>query len=1019
MPSIGKVAFSMEAVKSFIKAERECEERYRNWTAIFDYDAVGEDELTLRRGIQVEVLSKDAKISGDEGWWTGKIGDKVGIFPSNFVTQQSYVDQISPQSHDRPFEIPFSEIELEDVIGVGGFGKVYRGIWRGEEVAVKAARQDPDEPLSVTAENVRQEAKLFWLCNHHHIVALKGVCLQEPNLCLVMEYARGGSLNRVFAGRRIPPDVLVDWAIQIARGMHYLHEEAPMPLIHRDLKSSNILIREKIENDELRNKTLLITDFGLAREVYKTTHMSAAGTYAWMAPEVIKSSTFSKSSDIWSYGVVLWELLTGETPYKGIDALAVAYGVGVNKLTLPIPTTCPTPFARILENCWDPEPHERPTFRDIMDILEEIAVSSFVDTPQDSFHTMQEDWKLEIQQMFDELRSKEKELRSREEELTKAALQQKLQEEVLKQREQELAEREIDLLERELNIMILQQIMSKPTPKKRKGKFKKSRLKLLKSGGKSISEPSDFRHNITVQQETAPYAAKGGTHLPSSPDSPPASPAYPRLRAIAYPVGGVKGKTWGPSTVQKDRHHRQSWMFGEGRWSKSAPNLEKSLRHLGGHSNIGALQELDPDYETDTEYYDEDEWPETLGETKLTAPPANIPCYNGTSAAASASASASGSTSATASDTGSLKRFTVKKRSDTVLYNMTVILASVAAGFDIRLSNTTAIHPRLHTAEEEPGNVKKNKDAFIGQRRDAYLAAVRDAFIEPESSYQYYQYSGSSGHHTYHGIQNRHRPTVNFDQPLRFTETTLSTGDGFSSSPSPSPRKSSDTDDSLIMFSATPDYQRQVSDSSSVFETPRTTPKTTPQRQFVKFEDSISRPVLAPTHQRTSSNCSTSSNPSHEYGSRDYQGGPDYRLPSPGIQCPPPPPRRQQSGGDYREHPERPGTLDIHPLAARPRTQGGILKYSSPSHTVKQSSNSPNQKGLPTPTTSDSGITGDDLSFMSARSRASPGSTPPHLTHFKTLLDIDVDGQSDDSTEPLVGNEKDGRKMSFSDLGEL
>ena len=82
------------------------------------------------------------------------------------------------------------------------------------------------------------------------------------------------------------------------------------------------------------------------------------------------------------------------------------------------------------------------------------------------------------------------ELRSREEELTKAALQQKIQEEVLRQREQELAEREIELVERELNIMILQQIMSKPTPKKRKGKFKKSRLKLLRSGGKSISEPS-------------------------------------------------------------------------------------------------------------------------------------------------------------------------------------------------------------------------------------------------------------------------------------------------------------------------------------------------------------------------------------------------------------------------------------------------------------------------------------------------------------------------------------------------
>lgn len=77
--------------------------------------------------------------------------------------------------------------------------------------------------------------------------------------------------------------------------------------------------------------------------------MSQAGTYAWMAPEVIKNSTFSKASDVWSYGVLLWELLTGETPYKGIDTLAVAYGVAVNKLTLPIPSTCPQPWRDLME----------------------------------------------------------------------------------------------------------------------------------------------------------------------------------------------------------------------------------------------------------------------------------------------------------------------------------------------------------------------------------------------------------------------------------------------------------------------------------------------------------------------------------------------------------------------------------------------------------------------------------------------------------------------------------------------
>ena len=70
-------------------------------------------------------------------------------------------------------------------------------------------------------------------------MSLKGVCLKPPKLCLVMEFARGGSLNRILAGRKIPPDVLVDWAIQIAKGMNYLHNGATISVIHRDLKSSN------------------------------------------------------------------------------------------------------------------------------------------------------------------------------------------------------------------------------------------------------------------------------------------------------------------------------------------------------------------------------------------------------------------------------------------------------------------------------------------------------------------------------------------------------------------------------------------------------------------------------------------------------------------------------------------------------------------------------------------------------------------------------------------------------------
>ena len=185
---------------------------------------------------------------GTMGGWTGKINHRVGIFPSNYVTYQPAIYRLpgtggSEGTEERvpstPFQIPFSELVLEEIIGVGGFGKVYRGTWNDQEVAVKAARQDPDEDITATSCSVKQEAKLFSMLQHPNIIKLEGVCLEEPNLCLVMEYARGGTLNRVLTGRRIPPHILVNWAVQIARGMHYLHEEAVVPIIHRDLKSSN------------------------------------------------------------------------------------------------------------------------------------------------------------------------------------------------------------------------------------------------------------------------------------------------------------------------------------------------------------------------------------------------------------------------------------------------------------------------------------------------------------------------------------------------------------------------------------------------------------------------------------------------------------------------------------------------------------------------------------------------------------------------------------------------------------
>ncbi|NWX08500.1 M3K21 kinase, partial [Caloenas nicobarica] len=721
------------------------------WTALYDYEASGEDELSLRRGDVVEVLSQDAAVSGDDGWWAGKIRHRLGIFPANYVTRQPRGGAAGTgggrgDPAGSLTEIDFQHLELQEIIGVGGFGKVYRATWRGQEVAVKAARQDPDEDITATAESVRQEAKLFSMLRHPNIIALHGVCLREPNLCLVMEFARGGSLNRALAaaaapgagaargGRRIPPHILVNWAVQIARGMLYLHDEAIVPILHRDLKSSNILLLEKMEHDDISNKTLKITDFGLAREWHRTTKMSAAGTYAWMAPEVIKSSMFSKGSDIWSYGVLLWELLTGEVPYRGIDGLAVAYGVAVNKLTLPIPSTCPEPFAKLMKECWEQDPHIRPSFALILEQLTAIEGAVMTEMPQESFHSMQDDWKLEIQQIFNELRTKEKELRSREEELTRAALQQKSQEELLKRREQQLAEREIDVLERELNIMIFQLNQEKPNVKKRKGKFKRSRLKL--KDGHRISLPSDFQHKITVQ--ASPNLDKRRS-LNSNSSSPSSSPTIiPRLRAIQLTSDesnrtwgrsttyhqeefedvkrSVKkrGCTWGPSSVQtKDRADCKDKIRplsdGSNPWSTLLMKNQKSVPlaslfvDQGVYNDKKFLPEsLDskrpkPIKLPNQAYINLPLWKDDQGENTVE----HESFEEGTSAS---------STNSTPqmTPTNSLSRTLQKKKTDSVLYGCAVLLASVALGLDIRELNKSQGPDELLPKDE-----KKKRDGIF------------------------------------------------------------------------------------------------------------------------------------------------------------------------------------------------------------------------------------------------------------------------------------------------------------------
>ncbi|XP_061492511.1 mitogen-activated protein kinase kinase kinase 13 isoform X2 [Rhineura floridana] len=129
-----------------------------------------------------------------------------------------------------------------------------------------------------------------------------------------------------------------------------------------------------------------------------------AGTVAWMAPEVIRNEPVSEKVDIWSFGVVLWELLTGEIPYKDVDSSAIIWGVGSNSLHLPVPSTCPDGFKILMKQTWQSKPRNRPSFRQTLMHLD-IASADVLATPQETYFKSQAEWREEVKKHFEKIKS--------------------------------------------------------------------------------------------------------------------------------------------------------------------------------------------------------------------------------------------------------------------------------------------------------------------------------------------------------------------------------------------------------------------------------------------------------------------------------------------------------------------------------------------------------------------------------------------------------------------------------------
>lgn len=317
--------------------------------------------------------------------------------------------------------VDISDLEFYERCGNGAYGCVYRARWvsRDKEVAVKKLLQ------------LGNEADVLSKLSHRNIIRFYAVVAKAPNFCLITEYANKGSLQSFIASHNLYSefglDLILGWAKDIALGMNYLHEETVMKIIHRDLKSTNVVIT--LEGSDMICK---ICDFGTSIFSYKTTKMSLIGTFPWMSPEIIQGQEVNKKCDIWSYGVVLWELITGQLPFKGLESFQIAYLIIEKKQRLPIPNGCPQLLSDLMQHCWNVDPKNRPAFKAILQTLEQCCTKNTIADMNDQFKSHKDEWESEIEIVFERLKKIERDLFKKEK--------------ILEERERKLHEQEITLI---------------------------------------------------------------------------------------------------------------------------------------------------------------------------------------------------------------------------------------------------------------------------------------------------------------------------------------------------------------------------------------------------------------------------------------------------------------------------------------------------------------------------------------------------------------------------------------------
>eukprot|EP01119_Soliformovum_irregulare_P002835 TRINITY_DN13093_c0_g1_i1.p1 TRINITY_DN13093_c0_g1~~TRINITY_DN13093_c0_g1_i1.p1 ORF type:complete len:675 (+),score=159.41 TRINITY_DN13093_c0_g1_i1:188-2212(+) len=256
------------------------------------------------------------------------------------------------------WKISWIDLEIHEMLGKGFFGEVRRATWKGTDVAVKIIYREAfnnHSDINIFYKEVSIISKL----RHPNVLMFLGACMQDGNRCLVTEYLVGGSLSNLihhsFITLEKAPNIRSRIIGDILKGMTYLHH---LHILHRDLTPKNLLLDS--------NMNCKVADFGLSRVREESGEMTTSmGCLPYQAPEVFRGEQYSESADVFSFGIVLYELISGSEPHKGVQALKFANMVAYEGYRPTVPAG--NRWESTITQCLQEEPASRPSFKELLD----------------------------------------------------------------------------------------------------------------------------------------------------------------------------------------------------------------------------------------------------------------------------------------------------------------------------------------------------------------------------------------------------------------------------------------------------------------------------------------------------------------------------------------------------------------------------------------------------------------------------------------------------------------------------